>query len=749
MISPEQPTLVRVSALRSLSQVLEMVKTFPPSDSLIFSQYILPSLSQQSEGSDEIVRIAFAEILPQLATTAKRFLEIAQHYRDSEGMERKDLQKYKVYDAELSELQDLFYLKVNDLLTKDSCNSVKRIILSDIYRLCLFFGRQKTNENVLPLVITFLNDKDWQLRCAFFENIVAVCTIVGAGSLESFIYPMTLEALTDEEEFVTEKALASLAELCELGLFRKAILLELLVKASPLLLHPNTWIRYGVISLITKISSRLSRTDFYCYVKPRISPYLIAEISDTLTEASLLQLLMAPISRESFNKIVHPANRRLFPSPAISRRSPAAVPSSDVADEEHQTYFSALNIPEADQPKILKIVDYLHSKKFMYKLDDDDIKSPGNGGGGGGGRDDPRLGGNQQLQVLPPVRIAKLRNANEPTPTPIPAPYAPSNPVPPGSRAASEVSPTELNIVTKKFVLNPREQLSFTSNVLQVETNVDCFIRPPPPMPDLGGYSEYGVSGASGVLSSWRPAGILVSHFIEHRDAVNEIQVSNDNLFFATASNDGTVKIWDCLRMEKRVTNRARQTYTQEGRITSIAICDKSHTIASASDRGSIHIFRVEIGGKQKNENIKYPGLSTVRNLLDCEGNIVAVDHYSTNSASIVTYATSKGGIHGWDLRSKADAFHLANEPSLGLIQSFLIDPARNWLVTCTSRGFVTCWDLRFNIPLYSHRVTNGRVFKMKPYFGSRFSSESWIFIAAEGKDNVIKNFQRSTSQCQ
>ncbi len=35
------------------------------------------------------------------------------------------------------------------------------------------------------------------------------------------------------------------------------------------------------------------------------------------------------------------------------------------------------------------------------------------------------------------------------------------------------------------------------------------------------------------------------------------IQVSPDHAFFATCSNDGTVKIWDCGRMEgKSVTNR-------------------------------------------------------------------------------------------------------------------------------------------------------------------------------------------------
>ncbi|EGG21037.1 putative protein serine/threonine kinase [Cavenderia fasciculata] len=837
MISQDQPTLVRVEALRSLSKVIEMIESFPPSDSMIFSQYIFPSLSQITEGSDELVRIAFAEILPNLAMTAKRFLEIAQDQHLSRDQhldsERKDIQKYKVYDADLSDLQELFFNKVSDLLTKDSCNTVKRVILSDIYRLCLFFGRAKTNDLVLPLITTFLNDKDWQLRSSFFENIVAVCTIVGSGSLESFIYPMTLEALTDEEENVTERAIAALCELTDLGLFRKAILLEILSRSSPLLLHPNDWIRYGTISLISKIATKLSKTDIYCYLKPRIQPYLITDSSsDNIAESNLFQLLIPPISRESFNTIINHVHRNPhqkemnYNNQGSYRKIKDVVGSSaaNVAEQIKQMsvdqieeipedfqFLKQLAIPDMDQIKIIKIFDYIRSKKIFSKLEDmnndtfvvdtnyQPMSSKRNQtqekivrvaklrndtpninsavststanlgstiGSTGIGSSTPininnqlpntnplsnslPTSGNNMVNNSSPSNTNLLINsgpsslpASTAIPSPMPSttptasiPTTSSNNTPSSNQQQEIVGIQELSIVNKKFTLNP----SAGENVLSVETTNDCYLRAPPSIPDLGGYSEYGVSGAPGQLTTWKPAGILVSHFIEHKDSVNEIQVSSDNLFFASCSNDGTVKIWDCLRMEKGVTNRARQTYnSQEGRITSISICEKSHTIASASDKGSIHIFRVGIGGKQKNGNIKYPGLSTVKNILDCEGNIISVDHFNTNSSSIVTYATSKGGIHGWDLRSQQEAFHLSNQMSLGLIQSFLIDPNRNWLVTATSRGFLTCWDLRFEIPLYSERVTNGRIYKMSPYYGPRFSSDSWIFVASESKDNVV-----------
>ncbi|KYQ92802.1 putative protein serine/threonine kinase [Tieghemostelium lacteum] len=918
-----QPSLVRVEALRSLAKVLEMVQNFPPSESAIFSQYILPSLSQlSSDQTDEIVRIAYAEVLPQLATTAKRFLEIAQRYRDPD-QQRKDRSKFRVYDSELNEIQDLFLTKVSDLLTKDSCITLKRIILSDIYRLCVFFGRQKTNESVLPLIITFLNDKDWQLRCAFFENIVAVCTVVGAGSLESFIYPCILLALADEEEFVTEKALASLTELVALGLLRKNILLELLIKTSPMLLHPNNWIRYGVISLIIRICSSLSKADLHCYAKPKLSMFLQGEISDNINENNLFHLLEQPISRDSFNKIVkviyknqvslsaslhsnhndgpsspqmlnlgtggsyrrlRALSQKLYPvNGSTSSFGNGSISSSSTGislshmDEHQQNFLSQMNelkIPSEDQEKIFKCLDYLLLKKYK---DDDGSQTSTNSQpitvtnnniirqSIAKQATNPNLNPNSssssssagiEITKLPtstPVRLTKMRSldptlsssgVNLPTmsssTTSLPqlsinqinssqqniaATLSSSNPV--ISQSSLTPSPNlsnnqsnnnnnisnnnnnisnnnnqqtsintqttssnnsnnsnnsdnlnvnqlELNIVSKKFkILSKQAKLS---DILKVETHTDCYIYTAPPLPDMGaadtGAHYSGVlnsntgGGAVGgttsqivtqttqamnsplhsslhessALPTWKPQGILVSHFFEHTSAVNEIQVSKDNLFFATASNDGTVKIWDCQRMEKSVTNKARLSYQQDGgRITSISICEKTHSIASASDRGSIHIIRVGMGGKQKSGNLKYTGFSTVKRINELEGNIVGVEHFSTNSTSIVTYATSKGGIKGWDLRSQQQAFQLVNEASLGLIQALLIDPNRNWFVTGTSRGFITCWDLRFRIPLYNYRVTNGRIFKLIPYLGGLRSSieTSWIYISTE-MDNVI-----------
>lgn len=54
----------------------------------------------------------------------------------------------------------------------------------------------------------------------------------------------------DVEETVVGKVLATLTSLCELGLFQKMRIWELMSATLGFLYHPNVWIRQGFFSLI-------------------------------------------------------------------------------------------------------------------------------------------------------------------------------------------------------------------------------------------------------------------------------------------------------------------------------------------------------------------------------------------------------------------------------------------------------------------------------------------------------------------
>lgn len=83
-------------------------------------------------------------------------------------------------------------------LLADRSSIVKRAVLHNTSSLCIFFGRQKANDILLSHMITYLNDRDWLLRYAFFQSIVDVAVCVGGRSLDEYILPLMIQSLSGE-----------------------------------------------------------------------------------------------------------------------------------------------------------------------------------------------------------------------------------------------------------------------------------------------------------------------------------------------------------------------------------------------------------------------------------------------------------------------------------------------------------------------------------------------------------------------
>ncbi|XP_024383874.1 serine/threonine-protein kinase VPS15 isoform X3 [Physcomitrium patens] len=200
--------------------------------------------------------------------------------------------------------------------------------------------------------------------------------------------------------------------------------------------------------------------------------------------------------------------------------------------------------------------------------------------------------------------------------------------------------------------------------------------------------------------SSWKPRGVLIAHLQEHQRAVNEVAVSSDNVFLASASDDGTVKIWDCRRLERDISFRSRLTYPlqNDGRALHVSILGGGHQVAAASSEGNIHVFTVDYVARQGNSTERYTGISDTRKLDTQEGNAMTMQSLFNEGPSQLLYSTQRNGIHLWDLRTQTDAWVLRSKPDQGYITAVSVDPACNWLVSATSRGVLTLWDLRFQI---------------------------------------------------
>jgi phosphoinositide-3-kinase, regulatory subunit 4 len=293
LLSDSSP-LVRNLAVRTLAFVLQQIKTHQVGEVNMFSDYILPILRTISMDPSDLVKISFAEHLPIFAFESKRLLELSQMGLSTEG-------NYSNFDSELSNLQDEFSSLLSQI-SMDPNTFVKRGLMRNVMKLCLFYGRRKTNDLVLPMIITFLNSREWLLRHAFFEQMSGISIFVGPTSLKEFILPCLLQALHDVEEFVIVEALKTLVSVTEVGLFKKNDILKVSIIVSPLLHHPNTWIRYSAVAFFANASKQLGLLDTACYLSKIMQPHLMHEIL-IMDQESLLESIKPPLSRHLYEKI--------------------------------------------------------------------------------------------------------------------------------------------------------------------------------------------------------------------------------------------------------------------------------------------------------------------------------------------------------------------------------------------------------------------------------------------------------------
>ena len=76
---------IRITALRSMTQILAMVNVVSPINAYIFPEYVLPRLesylSDSSSTAKPLVRMQYALCIGTLATTAARYLDMIQALR--------------------------------------------------------------------------------------------------------------------------------------------------------------------------------------------------------------------------------------------------------------------------------------------------------------------------------------------------------------------------------------------------------------------------------------------------------------------------------------------------------------------------------------------------------------------------------------------------------------------------------------------------------------------------------------------
>ncbi|CAN1240841.1 Serine/threonine-protein kinase VPS15 [Linum perenne] len=765
--------IVRCAALETLCDILPLIREFPPSDAKIFPEYILPMLSMLPDDPEESVRICYASNIAKLALTAYGFLVHSMSLSGAGVLDELNLPQMSIQstcevaeriqtsnnDAQLAQLRRSIAEVVQELVMgpKQTPN-IRRALLQDIGNLCCFFGQRQSNDFLLPILPAFLNDRDEQLRALFYGKIVYVCFFVGQTSVEEYLLPYIEQALMDQTEAVIVNALDCLAILCKRGFLRKRVLLEMIERSFPLLCYPSQWVRRSVVSFIAASSENLGAVDSYVFLAPVIRPFLRRQPTSLASESSLFSCLKPPVCRQAFYQILENARS----SDMLERQRKIWYNSSS---QSKQGETSEIHMQQNGEIKLIRHWtdrkrgqdDKKLNLNGVYELENSEARLRSSGT-----TDNVKVMGSipdhicsEKLQFSGGVNSLIHDKSTQDFPVycfgmdrrAVKLPSAASdsslrmNTLEINSSYMPWMDPTNKSLHLACSVPTPK----LLSSSLSIAGGSKQFYRvvhePETRENDqtayvTNKYREAGIcsttkgssftvddaalsSDASGLPSfvrtsipdsGWKPRGVLVAHLQEHRSAVNDLSISNDQTLFVSASDDSTVKVWDTRKLEKDISFRSRLTYHLEGSraLCSVMLRNSAKVVVGACD-GMLHVFSVDhISRGLGNVVEKYSGIADIKKKDTKEGAILSLLNYTDNSDSqIVMYSTRNYGIHLWDLRESQNAWTLKAVPEEGYVSSLVTGPCGNWFVSGSSRGVLTLWDLRFLVPVNSWRYSS------------------------------------------
>ncbi|KAL9596764.1 MAG: hypothetical protein Q9219_005589 [cf. Caloplaca sp. 3 TL-2023] len=207
----------------------------------------------------------------------------------------------------------------------------------------------------------------------------------------------------------------------------------------------------------------------------------------------------------------------------------------------------------------------------------------------------------------------------------------------------------------------------------------------------------------------WRPDGTLAATFGEHTASINRVIPSPDHAFFVTASDDGSVKVWDTLRLERNLAYRSRQTHRHANgaRVKCVVFVENTHTFVSSATDGSINVVRVEY--RRVDDTSRYGRLRTLREYqLPKDEYAVCLEHFKAEAHSVIIMATNKSQVIALDLREMTELYRFENAVDHGIPTCLCVDLKHHWIVLGTTHGLLDFWDVRWKINVRSWGVGGG-----------------------------------------
>lgn len=380
-------TRVASTSLLAVTSLLATCSSINALNALTFPEYLNPRLKSiayfncPSYDEATYIKSTLATCLPYLARISEKFAAYSRAFNNDIGKtpngENGEVGQYEIPRSR----SETDFKDIAEALLIDRSVNLRIALVNNILPLCQYFGVDKTNDIILPHLITYLNDSNCQLRLAFLSSIMDIGYFIGALAFEQYLLPLLFQTLGDHEQFVVLKVLEIFYSFVKERLINPAqefnvlsVYKELVANSITLLLQPNEWIRQSVLYLILAISENLLYAERFCFLYPLIKSYLSYDIS-TLDWDTMYPCLSKPLSKQVYDTSLtwlnNASNRSMFWrqtkfSAVLSNGKRKLI--SFTKDMGKSVYVSHSNSPINGESKHLDIPLSPEDRQWILKL---------------------------------------------------------------------------------------------------------------------------------------------------------------------------------------------------------------------------------------------------------------------------------------------------------------------------------------------------------------------------------------------
>lgn len=769
-------TTVACYALKAITTLLMSCTRITPLNALLFPEYILPKLSNllnisSSSGEEKIlVRTTIATCLPQLAFVAKKFWTISKTFDNepSHFLHDTNIDSNNSFSISKEQLdEDFEYLAL--ALLVDSNPLVKINLVDNILPLCEYFGVDKTNDLILPHLITYLNDSDTQLRLFFLDSLVELSPFIGVLAFEQYLLPLLIQTLCDQELFVILKVLEIFcnviknrlinpnAEFNALNMYN-----EILTNCVHLILHPNEWARQSVLNVILAVSDNLTDAERYCFLFPLIKTYLSYDVTQ-FTWNTLYPCLTKPLTKPVFELAItwsiQSTGKSLFWKQSSFTKSVKGMARSVYAPNKEVTFTTSngrnSTVPLSPEDKQwlfkLKSVGLEHRELWKIFVMRDFIYRLSRAKSG-----TKLLNHFPLVDMIPRNIFFELFYKSEPigsstTETNVlTKERRDSNSLllPNFGKVKASVQTVQANVFAEldnethphnhnsygqapvqgqgnshghNKVFSVNNEKVITANIRHSYSGYNPYmlnyLHSREFQPSIDSFSEFGplikTSRIGSTQPDWKPKGICVAQINTNVgndiDGITCLAMCDTKEFFVTGSESGLLRVWDCCKLEKNViVKNANLVLTMGARITSIKFIPRRYVFTVTTSDGYVRHYRVDIVRGKSKKIIKYNKCALIREYhlpIAEQGYFISCEYMVGASKALLVGITSTGKIIGLDIIKMEKVFEMQNSLLHGTPTSFVVDRQLCWLLVGTNKGVLSLWDLRFETLVKSWEI--------------------------------------------